>query len=890
MINKLNLLSVRSAKGTAGQLSRPACAQGIHHSVPNVYPLIRLFTGRIISPLTAVFFNANAGLRMKRPSRPSRPSRLSRLICTVLLTGLFGLVLAGCAGGGGGSGGGNSISSNISVVSNIQTLVGEDHILVGWTNPAEENITGFNIVWFNVANVSDGDMAELNATGADVLQGARVIYNITGLTNQITYNITIAVLYENGDVGLSSSVGSRAGADAGVGTDIDLDGTNNDDDAFPTNACASTDTDNDGDPDSVVAGCQTDLTADPDDDNDGVNDLADDGMSPLDACPRGDTGWTSDTTTDHDNDGCRDDSNEDLDDDNDGVNDLVDLCRRGETSWKSNRMTDNDGDGCRDADEDPDDDNDGTEDTADVDDNNNSLIEIYTLDDLVRLRDDLDGNGVDDGNNGTITAVGSVGCPVPDGCAGYELTRSLNFSDADSYNGSSVNMDDWTDPAGSGWVPIGECSDTNTCNARYTATFDGGGYHIADLFISAADDAIGVGLFASLQDGSIQNLRLLNANVSGGAANVGLLAGFSGSARYENLSVIGGTVTSPLRNRVGGMIGYAESVSASGSHVEIRNSYVSDIVVSGNAQVGGLIGQVGDMAGQVDEATIRTVSVFNVTVTGRGAGVGGLIGQADEATIRAVSVFNVNVNVTVTGAVRGVGGLVGVVDAAMIRAVSVFGGTVTGNNNVGGMIGDRPDGGSIPGGTPNLEPVEIHHSYVSGVDVSGDNQVGGLIGRGDISTINHSYVVGGTVDGSNKIGGLVGAGGPDIRYSYAATPVSGSGNVGGLLGSNETLSTFTPTVIASYWDNEITGQPTSVGGGMGLTTNALQSPTTFTGIYADWDNFWCDPRTGEVREDSTTDGLGAPFVPVWDLGETGQYPVLNCLSVSVEDQQQQQRQ
>ena len=54
-----------------------------------------------------------------------------------------------------------------------------------------------------------------------------------------------------------------------------------------------------------------------------------------------------------------------MDDDDDGVLDGVDSCPVGETGWSSNGSTDFDGDGCRDATEDTDDDNDGTPDGSD---------------------------------------------------------------------------------------------------------------------------------------------------------------------------------------------------------------------------------------------------------------------------------------------------------------------------------------------------------------------------------------------------------------------------------------------------------------------------------------------------------------------------------------------
>ncbi len=95
-----------------------------------------------------------------------------------------------------------------------------------------------------------------------------------------------------------------------------------------------------------------------DTDGDGV-------LDSVDACPSGDTGWTSSPATDHDGDGCRD-ATEDADDDNDGIADTADACPLGETGWASDSTTDHDSDGCRDTTEDSDDDNDGVPDTFDL--------------------------------------------------------------------------------------------------------------------------------------------------------------------------------------------------------------------------------------------------------------------------------------------------------------------------------------------------------------------------------------------------------------------------------------------------------------------------------------------------------------------------------------------
>ncbi len=560
------------------------------------------------------------------------------------------------------------------------------------------------------------------------------------------------------------------------------------------------------------------------------------------------------------------------DDDGDRVLNGEDACDPGETDWRSNRTTDNDKDGCRDAGEDTDDDNDHVPDTtdafprdacastdtdqdgnpdsvvagcqtdlmADSDDDNNGLIEIRTLDDLARLRDDLNGDGADDNRTDEITAVGSAGCPSS-GCLGYELTRSLNFSLVASYGSNGENsgkQSTWTDRDGSGWVPIGFCTSNNVCTA-YTGVFDGRDHTIADLFVSAHHDAIGVGLFGAF-NGSLQNLHLRNARVSGGANDVGTLVGNGRNAGYENLSVTGGSVMSPSAGNVGGLVG-------DGEDADIRYAYVFGGSVAGGDEVGGLVGSGAN-------ASIIYANVSGVNVSGDVA-VGGLVGDGEGADIHYAYVSGGDVSGNVT-----VGGLVGDGEGADIRYSYVLGGSVAGDDEVGGLVGKGRE-------------VDIRYAYVFGGSVAGGDEVGGLVGDGYRSDIRYAYVLGGSVAGDDEVGGLVGIGGgqdSQIYYSYVAAGfVLGSGgDIGGLIG----IADAQITVNASYWDTETTGQSTGAGGD-GQSTVQLQG-ASFTGIYALWGNFWCNPNTGEETE-STSQPIG--FVRVWDLGESSQYPALNCM-------------
>ncbi len=816
MINKLNLLSVRSAKGTAGQLSRPAFARGLNN-VPNTSKAfskaLMLFVGRIALPLTAV---SNAFRRMKRSSRLAR---LGRLVCTVLLAGTFGLVLAGCGGGGGSGGGGGDPRA----VAKIGVKAGEEHILVSWNNPDQANITGFNITWVNVGNDADvNDKGMRILTDADLLQpGSRVMYNITGLTNGKRYEIRIAVLYADGTSSTLVSVQGTAGMDPGDGGDPNFPAVSNVQVMVSGNNITVSWTNPSQDGQEAIIGfninwINVDDNADANDrgmepfnppmanvtagasvtykipnlnyDNTykitvsvryagrqdpvpstavegktGINpDIDGDGLlNTDDNCPLDRNPGQDDNDTDGSGDACDDD------DDNDGTKDAEDAFR---TDACASTDTDKDGmpdrlvAGCQSPTgltEDSDDDNDAVPDETDVDDNNNSLIEIRNLDQLALLRGDLNGDGDDDDENDGITAVGTVGCPSS-GCAGYELTRSLNFSDADSYNGSSVNMDDWTDRDGSGWVPIGSCVAVDDCTP-YTGIFDGRDYALADLFIAAEATDNGVGLFSAF-NGSLQNLHLRDVSVSGGASDVGLLVGHGRNARYVNLLVTGGSVVSPGSD-VGGLVGDADSA-------EIRYAGISDVDVSAGGNT------VGGLAGSGEMMDIRYAYASDGNISG-GARVGELVGDADNADI---------------------------------RYVYASGGSVAGSSGIGGLIGD-------------ISSTQIHVSYSATGSVSGAGIASGLFGISDSETF--------------------------VNVSYWDTQTTGHLTNDGNFGVG-----YTTTELQSPTDFTTAGADGS------------------DNIYADWDGIWCHPDTGEVME---VDDQPAGFLSVWDLGNEMQYPALNCM-------------
>ena len=201
-------------------------------------------------------------------------------------------------------------------------------------------------------------------------------------------------------------------------------------------------------------------------------------------------------------------------------------------------------------------------------------------------------------------------------------------------------------------------------------------------------------------------------------------------------------------------------------------------------------------------ANLNNVQLVGGSVTGRN-NVGALLGYADFATVS---------NSYATGSVTGsgfVGGLLGY-DKASTVSKSYATGNVVGTTHVGGLVGWIDGTGAVS------------NSYASGAVIGYNNDVGGLAGV-SLGTISNSYAIG-RVQGVDSVGGLVGSGGGsgNINTSYATGKVAGTGHVGGLSG-------FASHVTNSYWDTTTTGQATS-GGGSGLSTLAALTQGSYTGF------------------------------------------------------------
>ena len=179
-------------------------------------------------------------------------------------------------------------------------------------------------------------------------------------------------------------------------------------------------------------------------------------------------------------------------------------------------------------------------------------------------------------------------------------------------------------------------------------------------------------------------------------------------------------------------------------------------------------------------------------------------------------------------------GLFGYARAGGINRVGLASATVSGAENVGGLVGAGHDNrisdnyatGSVAGYyvvgglAGSCYECTINDSYAASSVSSSSSSVGGLVGSCFGCTIGESYAAGSVSGGDHNVhnydvGGLVGSGGyAHISGSYATGSVSGSTYVGGLVGRGHNGS-----ISDSYATGGVSGGNYDVGGLVGNISN-----------------------------------------------------------------------
>lgn len=170
-------------------------------------------------------------------------------------------------------------------------------------------------------------------------------------------------------------------------------------------------------------------------------------------------------------------------------------------------------------------------------------------------------------------------------------------------------------------------------------------------------------------------------------------------------------------------------------------------------------------------------------------------------------------------------GLFGVVNGATINNVTLVGGSITGGQAVGAIVGSARDSvisnstnstavngdyniGGIVGDAQNSTLTNLINTGTIGAATGVGNRIGGLVGNlQDSSLGGNSYNLGAVTSVGHDVGGLVGHAydatiGDGTNLVYNRLDVTGSYNVGGIVGNMESNSTVqnaenSGTVLAS---------------------------------------------------------------------------------------------
>ena len=264
--------------------------------------------------------------------------------------------------------------------------------------------------------------------------------------------------------------------------------------------------------------------------------------------------------------------------------------------------------------------------------------------------------------------------------------------------------------------------------------------------------------------------------------------------------------------------------------------------------------------------------IFNLTISSGLTEVGLFGATGSNARIENVGLVNANVSASTTTSARDakIGALVGSNAGKVIACYST--GAITASVSAGGYVGGLV--GYNKGTTTKVATIAASFSRAT-VSMSIDTATlgnmymyaGGLAGHNS-GTLTATYAAGavkgtGNSDTNDYVGGLVGENNGTITASYSIAPVTAADSensnviVGGLVGKSGSSA----TVTASYWDFISSGidddNPTTMP--QGKSTSDLTSPTSASGIYADWDDMTID---------------GANDVDPWGFADDRFHPLL----------------
>lgn len=351
----------------------------------------------------------------------------------------------------------------------------------------------------------------------------------------------------------------------------------------------------------------------------------------------------------------------------------------------------------------------------------------------------------------------------------------------------------------------------------FQGSLDGGGHTLRNLAYTGGADVVKdseVGLFKSLYNADISNLKLTGALITNASSNVGLIAGKAGGHTSVTNVSIEGTIQA-AGDGVGGIIGWAtEDITLSGITV-------NTLSITANDEAGLLIGSIRN--GNLNVNNVSTPGhVF--TINGKEY-VGGVVGLIDRCS--EVAITNVALEHSVDA------------ESADVRIIS-------GTGHVGGIVGKAT----------NIENLTIGRCTIK-APVSGGNYASALVGEASSSVLTFDgNLLASVVKGADFTGGFlgkIGLAGNTLTFTgnnryvvkqSAEAGVDGSGSVGALAGSIEGSGKVDLKSVAELAVN-VSGTRPNVGGAVGLLSGAIDFDITNL-------NF----SSPTMRVKGTADGVG----------------------------------
>ena len=402
------------------------------------------------------------------------------------------------------------------------------------------------------------------------------------------------------------------------------------------------------------------------------------------------------------------------------------------------------------------------------------------------------GDGLSFGNSGKISMPGnSIRYRVNNNY--YTLIKTLAELQAIGSNATTLagqyvlaNDIDASSTAITSFNPIGSSS-----TIGFSGVLDGLGNSINNLTVNKPikDE---VGLIGFNQFGSLKNIVLINAAVTG-QNYVGGLIGRNGldNGTHGTSVISGNRISGSVTGKqyVGGLVGGNSTYNTDVTNI-INNTTTT--TVSGRYNIGGLVG-FADIFGN------STFNLLGNTVDGNTmasalnedkAYIGGLVGQL-YSQYGATSNIRNNTssgNVTsprTTSYIAGGIGYVSNYDSSLNLENNTINGLVSAissSNYTGGLLGGLYNSGS----TASSSPIVISTNS-SSATVNGGSYVGGLIGhiQGSSQASINGNTASGNISGETRVGGLIGdSNATSISNNHASGTISGNSNVGGLIGSN----------------------------------------------------------------------------------------------------------